>query len=283
MKIKSAILGAKLMPDPVDDRDYKFSSIPDVNRIMKAAGGLPNKHSWISEMSSVKYQGELGSCVAFAVCALKEWQEKIEHEAEVKDGKPDNRKDKEYNLSEQWVYWNCKKIDPWPGQEGTNFRSALKVLKRIGVPIEKAWPYKDDPVKIGEPQRWAHLIARWSTIDSYWKVDDDTRGIKRALIESPILLGMEVFEEMYETIVNGYIPMPAKPKEVWTNHAVLAVGFDDNNQTICIKNSWSKFWGQGGYGYLPYEYVDRYCWNAWMVKDISVTSDMLKGTRKLIK
>lgn len=283
MSKKLITLGANSRPDPVDERDYKFSSVPDSDRIMKAAAVSPSKHSWISEMSSVKYQGELGSCVAFAVCALKEWQEKVEHEAEVEAGKSDNRKDKEYNLSEQWVYWNCKKIDPWPGKEGTNFRSALKVLKKIGVPIEKAWPYKDDSVKIGEPQRWAHLIARWSTIDSYWRVDDDARGVKRALVESPILLGMKCFEEIYGTLVNGRIPMPARPDKILTYHAVLAVGFNDEDQTICIKNSWSKFWGASGYGYLPYDYVDKYCWDAWMVKDISVTPDMLKGTVKLIK
>jgi len=255
MKIKSTILGSSLRPDPVDDRDYKFSSIPDSDRIVKAAAVLPVKYSWTSEMSSVKYQGELGSCVAFAVCALKEWQEKVEHEAEVEAGKLDNRRNKEYNLSEQW---------------------------RIGVPLEKAWPYKDDPVKIGEPQRWAHLIARWSTIDSYWRVDDSVIGVKRALTESPVLLGMKCFEEIYGILVNGRVPMPAKPDDILTYHAVLAVGFNDEDQTICIKNSWSKFWGAGGYGYLPYQYVDKYCWDAWMVKDISVTPDMLKGTRKLI-
>ena len=40
--------------------------------------------------------------------------------------------------------------------------------------------------------------------------------------------------------------------------------------------------GSAGYGYLPYKYVDDFCWDSWLVKDISVTPDMLKGTRKLI-
>ena len=37
------------------------------------------------------------------------------------------------------------------------------------------------------------------------------------------------------------------------------------------------------YGYLPYKYVEDYCWDHWAVKDVSVTPDMLKGTRKLIE
>ena len=280
--LKPLSLGAALRPDPLDDRDYKFNSIPDVKRVIKMSASVPTKKSWREEMSPVKYQGNLGSCVAFAVCALKEWQEKKEHEAEVAAGKVDIREDKEYNFSEQWVYWNAKKIDPWPNEEGTNFRSALKVVQKIGVPIEQAWPYSDDGLKIGEPRSWAHLIARWSTIGSYWRVADTMSDMKRALAEGPMLLGMTCFEEMYSNIVGGLIPYPSSPQEEWAYHAVLAVGYDDETQKVCIKNSWSRFWGDDGYGYLPYKYVEDHCWDFWAVKDISVTPDMLTGTRKLI-
>ncbi len=282
-KFKPVSLGGGSIPDPVDERDFKFSSVPDERRVVKMSAALPTKFSWIEEMSPVKYQGNLGSCIAFAVCALKEWQEKKEHEEEVAAGKPDHRTNKEYNLSEQWVYWNAKKIDPWGlTVQGTNFRSALKVVHKIGVPIEDAWEYSDDPINIGEPTKWAHLIARWSTIDSYWSIGRSIAEIKRALREGPILFGMKCFEEMYGNLVNGVIPMPANPDDVWSNHAVLAVGFDDEKEQICIKNSWSRFWGDAGYGYLSYEYVDKYCRGHWAVKDISVTPEMLRGTRKLI-
>jgi len=196
-------------------------------------------------------------------------------------GKVDNRKNKEYNLSEQWVYWNAKKIDPWPGEEGTNFRSALKVVHKIGVPIEGGWPYSDDPVNIGEPSKWAHLIARWSSIDSYWRIDNNVDAIKRALVEGPVMIGMQCFEEMYGTLTKGIIPYPAKPAEVWSYHAVLAVGYDDEREEICMKNSWSKFWGDAGYGYLPYKYINELCWDHWAVKDISVTPSMLRGSVSL--
>lgn len=276
------MLGAALRADPKDDRDYAFKSIPDDKRIVKMSSSVPSKVSWVDEMSSVKYQGNLGSCVGFSVCALKEWQEQKEHMAEVSAGKEDNREDKEYNFSEAWVYWNAKKIDPWPGEEGTNFRSALKVVQKIGVPIEAAWPYSDDGLKIGEPKSWAHLIARWSTIGSYWRVENNISDIKRALAEGPILFGMTCFEEMYGNLVGGRIPYPSKPHEIWSYHAVLAVGYDDEKQEICIKNSWSRFWGDAGYGYIPYKYVEDHCWDHWAVKDLAVTTEMLKGTRKLI-
>jgi C1A family cysteine protease len=42
----------------------------------------------------------------------------------------------------------------------------------------------------------------------------------------------------------------------------MAVGYDDNRKigknkgAIKIRNSWGIDWGEGGYGWLPYEYVE---------------------------
>ena len=43
---------------------------------------------------------------------------------------------------------------------------------------------------------------------------------------------------------------------------VLAVGFDDQKKigkhkgALLIRNSWGVEWGEGGYGWLPYEYIE---------------------------
>jgi C1A family cysteine protease len=55
------------------------------------------------KMTSVKDQGMLGSCVSFAVGAMKEWQEGEEHRQEVAEGKKDHREGKEYDYSESWI------------------------------------------------------------------------------------------------------------------------------------------------------------------------------------
>jgi C1A family cysteine protease len=276
-------LGASVMPDPPDERDYRFYDIPDENRILNAASSLPSSVSWESEMTTPKYQGGLGSCVAFATCGLKEWQEAKEHKKEVEDGKEDHREQKEYNFSEQWIYWNCKKIDPWPNSEGTNFRSALKVLQQIGVPTEEAWPYSDDKFSIGKPEGWASLVARWATIGSYWNVGRGLQELKRALVEGPVLIAIPCFAEMYGYLEKGFVPYPKDPSKVYASHAILAVGYDDDKRIISIKNSWSQFWGRKGYGDFPYSYMEDFLGCAWVVKDITVTPEMLVGTRNLIE
>lgn len=273
------LLRGGLKKDPKDERDYPYTSITDLNikdmRSTCLKSAYPSFIDHTEKMSSVKYQGDLGSCVAFSVCALKEWQELIEYETKKKDSGYNYSKDGEYDLSEQWIYWNAKKIDPWPNEEGTNFRSALKVLNKIGVPVEKGWQYKDTLSDIGKPEPWANLIARWFLVGSYWRVIG-LSGLKQALLDGPVVIGIECFEEIYGKLVGGVIPMPSIAKSI-SQHAICAVGYDDSKKLIKFKNSWSKFFGSRGYGYLSYDYIDNYMLDAWATRDIRVKRDMMSG------
>jgi len=259
--------------DPEDKRDYKFQTLLTETPITAAS-----KIDHTATMSPVKDQGQLGSCVGFAVSAMKEWQEKREHEEEIAKGK--RGRPKVYDYSESWVYWNSKKIDPWPDEEGTSIRYAMQVLNKIGVPTEKGWPYKDVG-DIGEPEKWADLVARWALIGSYWRLDN-LAELKSALNVSPVPIGVACFLEIFYTKYNGLVPYPNDPDTIYGGHAICAVGYDDTTQLVKFKNSWGKDWGESGYGYLPYSYINDFMWDAWASKDISVTKDMLKGTRELV-
>ena len=257
--------------DPDDERDFKMSS--DMRKL-----SIPMAVDHTPEMSSIKDQGRLGSCVGFAVSALKEWQEYTENKREVAAGKIDWRRGKEYDLSESWVYWNSKKIDPWPGEEGTSIRYAMKVLNRLGVPTEGAWPYDD--INIGKPKAWAPLIAKWAWIGNYWRVAD-LRELKIALQMTPVPIGIACFREIFYVGSDGIVAYPSNKNDMYGGHAVCAVGYDDERKLVKFKNSWGKGWGDNGYGYLPYSYIDDYLWDAWACKDINVTRQMLKVTKSL--
>ncbi len=261
--------------DPEDNRDFKYTSL--FKRVNKVAARLTTSMDHSNLMSSIKDQGTLGSCVGFAVTAMKEWQEKKEHLKEIAEGKK-YRKKGEHDLSESWLYWNSKKIDPWPGQEGTSIRYAMKVLNKIGVPTESAWPYKS--VNVGKPKKWAKMIAVWALIDKYWRIDTLTE-LRVALATNPVPIGIPCFSEIFSVGADGIVPYPSNPDDSKGGHAVCAVGYNNDSQLIKFKNSWGPSWGENGYGYLSYDYIRDFLWDAWTCTDISVTRDMLKETRSL--
>ena len=268
------------MKDRKDNRDFSFSKSLSRKKLRKRLRKAPKVLDHSGKMSPVKNQGRLGSCVGFAVSAMKEWQEQVEHLKEVERGKKNHRDDKYYDLSEAWIYWMCKKIDPWPNSEGTSIRCAMKVLAKIGVPCENAWPY-DDKV-YGEPKKWAKLVALWSLIHSYWRVKN-LKELRVALVKGPVVIGIGCYEEIFDVGKDGVVRNPANPNYCYGGHAICVVGYDNKKKRFKFKNSWGKSWGQNGYGYLSYNYIRKYMWDAWACKDLSVTKKMIKKARKLIK
>jgi len=102
------------------------------------------------------------------------------------------------------------------------------------------------------------------------------------LVDSPVVIGIGCYEEIFSVGSDGIVKDPANPDYCYGGHAICAVGYDNSRNLIKFKNSWSKNWGENGYGYISYNYVMRYMWDAWTCKDLSVTKEMLKGSRQLI-
>lgn len=253
--------------DVPDERDYKISSV-------LSSVPITERVEYKNEMSPVKNQGRLGSCVGFATCAMKEWQENKEHIEEVSEGKEDHRDGKIYDYSEQWLYYNCKEIDSWPNEEGTSIRCAMQVLNRKGVPTEKAWPYSD--IEIGEPESWAHMISKWALGGSYYRFSTPEELQKTLVENGPCVIGIYCFYEIFYPR-NGVVNYPVNPDRWYGGHAICITGWNPSTRMFTFKNSWGTGWGDRGYGYLPYEYIRDFMMDGWVTKDISVTNEMLKG------
>lgn len=250
MTYKDVILGVQ--KDPEDPRDYLIHDyLLKIAQPLSAISSIDLQ----ADMTPVKNQGPLGSCVAFAVCAVKEWQEKQEHKAEAS-------KIKEYDLSEQWLYYKCKDIDCWPGMQGTSFRYAMQVLRKAGIPVEQGWSY--DPLTQGSPEKWADAVANWYKCAAYWRVTSIDE-FKVLLTKGPMAIGITCFDEIFSP-VDGVVPLPKKNKPRG-GHAICAVGFSDETKLIKFKNSWGTSWGKGGYGYISYDYFSKYCLDAWYFED----------------
>ena len=238
------ILGCK--KDHTDTRDYLMRAYLPIGR-------LPVKVDYTSKMSPVKNQGTEGTCVGFAsIIGMKEYQEKLDYKRYI-------------GLSPRFVYSECKKLDKMPG-EGTTIRAAMKVLKKLGVCEEVYWPYR--PFQSDRAKSGARANAKTNKILTYARIVD-LYELKAALVQKgPCVIGVKVFRGMMET-KTGLVPLPKRGERMLGGHAICPVGYDDNKGRIKFKNSWSASWGDKGFGYLGYDYLESFMMDAWSSVDIT--------------
>jgi hypothetical protein len=114
------------------------------------------------------------------------------------------------------------------------------------------------PVISGELDR----IAGYHRFLAYFRIrdlDDVKKSIdttKGAFMAVPIT-------KRWRTAPNGLIPMPTN-EGIVEHHAFLGIKYDDEKRLITFMNNWGKGWGDGGNGYLPYDYFNEYQYDCWM-------------------
>ncbi|MCM8812873.1 MAG: C1 family peptidase [Candidatus Omnitrophica bacterium] len=252
--IKKYALGC--LPDAPDDRD-----------LLVAPGmfTVPEQVDWTSQMSVVRDQGNEGSCVGHAVVAVKEFQERRQY-------------GRAFDFSERFAYEYAKRYDEWEGEgyEGTSIRGAMKALTKHGVCEESYWPYK--PQKKGKPDPQAlnnaylYRISVYRSLTYYDKIEGTQRvnldALKRALAEvGPVAVGFAIYGDDWFNVGPDGVIKDSKSKVFNGGHAVCLVAYDEKEKIFSLKNSWSAHWGKAGYGFLSYDFMLKYCQNAWSAWD----------------
>ncbi len=231
----------------------KFSGKDYLMRAYLPVMKIPKKVDYTPKLSPVRDQGDEGTCVSFACASgMKEYQELLDYEKLVK-------------LSPRFIYSECKKIDGMPEAEGTTLRAAMQVLNKKGVCQEKFWPYK--PHQTDKAKKGFSANAKKFRIKTYARILNLNDLRLSLATKGPCVIGVQVFEGMMKT-KTGIVPMPKKKEYPLGGHAICPVGYDDKKKLVKFKNSWSSKWGQKGYGFLPYAYVEKYMMDAWSSVDI---------------
>ncbi len=271
--------------DLPDFRDYareatEVKTVLAKSRSFKTAKStLPKSTDLRQWCSPIEDQGNLGSCTANAGVSLVEYFQRRAF-------------GKYLNGARLFLYKATRNLLGWTGDQGAYLRDTMKALVLFGVPPETYWPYKiskfDD-----EPPAFCYAFGQSFKAIKYYRLDPRGTSSSQALSAVrqslagglPSMFGFSVYSSMPG--VNdgtGDIPMPQPGDKLEGGHAMVAVGYDDAKKigkekgALLIRNSWGTAWGEKGYGWLPYAYVEEgLAVDFWSLVDAEfVNTDLFK-------
>ena len=265
------------LPDYPDFRDYteKTDSIkPMLEKTSVTGGGtLPNPSVNLGKwFSPVEDQGGIGSCTANAAVGVVEYFERRAF-------------GKHIDASRLFLYKATRNLMHMTGDTGAYLRTTMKAQALFGVPPEEYWPYTDkkpiDHIEPThhfdlEPSAFCYAFAqsyqaiKYVRLDPYGITGETLLSRIKLYLASglPSMFGFTVYDSIRQASRDGEIPFPCSRERSVGGHAIVAAGYDDEKKikntdcgteetkgALLIRNSWGDGWGDGGYGWLPYEYV----------------------------
>ena len=182
---------------------------------------------------------------------------------------------KHIDASRLFLYKATRNMLHWTGDTGAFLRTTMGALVLFGVPPEEYWPYAVADFE-KEPPAFCYAFAQNYQAISYYRLDPPgtaadslLKAVQANLAAGlPSIFGFTVYSSYTQAATTGKIPYPTPGEKIVGGHAVVAVGYDagmkirnaspnavETKGALLIRNSWGTGWGNGGYGWLPYDYV----------------------------
>jgi C1A family cysteine protease len=235
--------------------DHKFRLLPKIIETPLQDDYVPHKVSAASvdlreHFSTIKNQGEQGSCTAHALASIYEYILK-------------SNKAEKTDLSEAFLYYNARLLaDTVNKDEGSSYGFAIDSLVEYGICEEIFMPYNEYDY-ISKPTMEAYNNAGLRRVRKAVNVKRDLNDIKSALEDGyPVAISTVLYDSFGQGH-KGVVSMPTW-EELETvenednkhrNHAMVICGYSDEKKLFIVRNSWGLDFGDKGYCYLPYSYI----------------------------
>jgi hypothetical protein len=204
-------------------------------------------------------QGKQNSCVGWATgYALKAYQEKLETNTLL-------------YFSPSFIYNQINN-----GRDGgSSMVDALNVLSQQGICTYNEMPYNENDY-LTKPTDLQRSKAQKYKIDFWRRVNvTDLKEVKAQINAGfPVVIAVHVDEGFLK--IKAYDNNSIWKKQIGNKlggHAMLIVGYDDNNNAFKIINSWGTEWGSNGYCWIDYNYFPSVAREAFVAKDAINTHD----------
>jgi len=221
--------------------------LPDLRDKLYAArltGALPAACDLRPSMPPVYDQGQLGSCTGNAIAAAMEYER-------------DRQGLSDFTPSRLFVYYNERALEGTVSSDsGAVIRDGIKVVNSDGVCPESLWPYDIGMFAVKPPKRC--FVAAETDKAVQYEAIQTLGDLKDAIASNlSVVFGFTVYEsfESHAVAQSGVMPMPKTGEATVGGHAVVAVGYSDSKNQVIVRNSWGASWGDGGYFYMPYQYM----------------------------
>lgn len=177
-------------------------------------------------------------------------------------------------LSARFICIMCKKLDGMEFISGSTAWWSLRAIKGYGACEEKFCPHDaflDEIHYINFPITEEILENAYQYRTPVYQRLFSLNDIKKVLYlnKTPAIISFDVFKGIYNA-PKGFVPLPKANEKKLGAHCVMVAGYSDEKQVISFANSWGEKWGDEGYGYLPYSYLEKYiieCWAVMYKKD----------------
>ena len=227
------------VPDLPDFRDYKYQVPAQLPASPQAAVDMK------AIFPAVYYQDTINSCTANAIAGAFEFELSKE-------------KLPPLDPSVLFIYYNQRVLQNSVNVDsGASIRDGLHTMRHQGVCSDAQWPYIIHEFT-KKPFESCYKNALKHKIKNYYHLDQDINQMKACLADShPFVFGFSVYESFFDPQVahTGTVDLPKKGEDRIFGHAVVAVGYDDQQERFILRNSWGNAWGNQGYFTLPYAYL----------------------------
>ncbi len=252
------VLGMKQEPAEL------LSSLKEANPNRISHRGLPSSVDLSDSMPPVGDQGQQSSCVAWSTAyATKSYQEYTERKSSGWKLKEQSGDPNYSNIfSPAFIYNQIN-----GGRDnGSLISDAMRVVVETGAAPWASMPYDPNDYLRRPPQSAINIASNYKAKEFLRVRQTDPTELKNQLSQGrPVVAGILVYENFMN--LQGNQIYKEGIGKTYGGHAIAIVGYDDSRGAFKFINSWSKQWGDQGYGYIDYRWFTKVCQSAFVLVD----------------